>query len=86
MAIGAPKEFPPATQAPLIPGTPGNGSAQPGVATAALEPDAAPASAPPPAAVAPKPPRQVKKKSGTWRRPAQGTPRYNLMLSLGGIY
>jgi hypothetical protein len=86
MAIGAPKEFPPAAQAPLIPGTPGTAPAQRGVATAALEPDAGPAASPPPAAVAPRPPRQVKKKSGSWRRPAQGTPRYNLMLSLGGIY
>jgi hypothetical protein len=78
MAIGAPKEFAPAApQAPLIPGTaPG----QPGVATATLEPGVAP-----PAGVAPssKPPRQAKKSS---RRVAPGTPRYNLMLSLGGVY
>jgi hypothetical protein len=81
MTIGGPKEFPAAQQAPLIPGTPG----QPGTATAALEPGAAspPTSfASPPAA----PPKRQAKKSGSWRKPAQGTPRYNLMLSLGGVY
>jgi hypothetical protein len=81
MTIGGPKEFPAAQQAPLIPGTPG----QAGTATAALEPGAAspPTSfAPPPAA----PPKRQAKKSGSWRKPAQGTPRYNLMLSLGGVY
>jgi hypothetical protein len=81
MTIGGPKEFPAAQQAPLIPGTTG----QPGVATAALDPGAAPPSgvaSPPPAA----PQRRQAKKSGSWRKPAQGTPRYNLMLSLGGVY
>ncbi len=83
MAIGAPKEFPPAVQAPLIPGT---APAQPGVATAALDPGApAPSAYAPPPAASPKPPRQAKK-SGSWRKPAKGTPRYNLMLSLGGVY
>lgn len=79
MAMGGPREFPPATQAPLIPGTtPG----QPGDRTAALEPGVAqPGTFPPPAASAPKP-RQAKKA----RRPGPGTPRYNLMLSLGGVY
>ena len=44
MAIGGPKEFPPAVQAPLIPGTaPGTAApGQPGVATAALDPGVAP--------------------------------------------
>ncbi|KAB2940552.1 MAG: hypothetical protein K8F92_11870 [Hyphomicrobium sp.] len=86
MAIGAPKEFPPVTQQqPLIPGTTAPG--QPGVATAALEPSAtSPAAVSPPPAVTPRPQRQVKKKSGSFRRPAPGTPRYNLMLSLGGVY
>jgi hypothetical protein len=80
MTIGGPKEFPAAQQAPLVPGTPG----QPGVATAALDPGAAPPSgvASPPAA----PQKRQAKKSGGWRKPAQGTPRYNLMLSLGGVY
>jgi hypothetical protein len=84
MAIGGPKEFAPAQQAPLVPGNPGAAGAAPGVATATLDPGAAPThSAPPPAATSS--PRKVKK-SGSWRRPAQGTPRYNLMLSLGGVY
>jgi hypothetical protein len=81
MAIGGPKEFPAAQQAPLIPGAPG----QPGgTATAAVDPGAAPPTsvASPPAAQ----PRRQAKKSGNWRRPAEGTPRYNLMLSLGGVY
>jgi hypothetical protein len=77
MAIGAPRDLPPAAQAPLIPGTtPG----QPNVGTAALEPSVTPQGnyAPP----APSKPRQAKKS----RRPGPGTPRYNLMLSLGGVY
>lgn len=85
MAIGAPKDFPPVTQQePLIPGT--TAPTTPGTATAALEPGAtAPAAVSPPHAVTPRPPRQAKK-SGSFRRPAPGTPRYNLMLSLGGVY
>ncbi len=78
MAIGAP--LPTDVRAPLIPGTPG----QPGVATAAL--DAGVGASPPngiPAATTPKP-RQAKKSSS--RRVSPGTPRYNLMLSLGGLY
>jgi hypothetical protein len=84
MAIGAPKDFPPATQQPLIPGTT---PTQPGVATAALEPGAAgPAAVSPPSAATPRAPRQGRKSSGSFRRPNPGTPRYNLMLSLGGVY
>jgi hypothetical protein len=81
MSIGAPKDFPPAAQAPLIPGT---AAGQPGVATAALEPGATPPTSYAPSAVSK--PRQAKKSSGSWRRPSAGTPRYNLMLSLGGVY
>jgi hypothetical protein len=83
MAIGGPKNFPPATQAPLIPGTT---SQQPGVATTALDPGGSasanfgdsrqPAAAPKPRA----PKRSARRRSGP------GTPRYNLMLSLGGVY
>ena len=86
MAIGGPKDFPPAAQAPLIPGAspgPGAAPAQPGVATAALDPGVGAAPVAPAAAA--KPPKQGSKKS-SWRKPAQGTPRYNLMLSLGGVY
>lgn len=83
MAIGGPRDLPPAAQAPLIPGAaPGTAPGQPTVATAALDQggDSRPASVSPPAA--PKP-RQAYKKS---RRNGPGTPRYNLMLSLGGVY
>ena len=60
---------------------PGTAPGQPNVATAALDPGASrPASVSPSAA--PKP-RQAYKKS---RRSGPGTPRYNLMLSLGGVY
>ena len=80
MAIGGPTDFPPAAQAPLIPG-----SETGRVATAELDQGPAPHAASPHAS-APKPPRQAKKSSGSWRKPAKGTPRYNLMLSLGGVY
>jgi hypothetical protein len=85
MTIGGPKEFPAAQQAPLIPGTaPGAAPGQPNAATAALEQGASP---PPPAYVAPRAaapkPRQAYRKV---RRNGPGTPRYNLMLSLGGVY
>lgn len=83
MAIGGPRDLPPAAQAPLIPGTAQAAAAgQPNVATAALDQGGAsrPTSVSPPSA--PKP-RQAYKKS---RRSGPGTPRYNLMLSLGGVY
>lgn len=80
MAIGGPTDFPPAAQAPLIPGP---GTAK--VATAEIDQGPAPHTAPTHSS-APKPSRQAKKSSGSWRKPAKGTPRYNLMLSLGGVY
>lgn len=80
MAIGGPKEFPPldpASQGAVVPGTaPG----QPGVATTALPPGGLPPVAA--AAAAPKKAQAYKNS----RREAPGTPRYNLMLSLGGVY
>ncbi len=81
MSIGAPKDFPPPNREPLFPGP---APAQPGVATAALEPSASGPSGfspPPPAAAKPR----ANKKSAS-RRASPGTPRYNLMLSLGGVY
>ncbi|HEY8247419.1 MAG TPA: hypothetical protein VIG38_09085 [Hyphomicrobium sp.] len=85
MAIGGPRDLPPAVQAPLIPGTPpGTAPGQPGVATAALDPGGAPPASVSTPSAGPKP-RQAKK-SESWRRPGPGTPRYNLMLSLGGVY
>jgi len=81
MAIGGPTDFQPgAVQAPLIPG-PESGR----VAAAGLDQGSADHLAPTHSA-APKQPRQAKKSSGSWRKPAKGTPRYNLMLSLGGVY
>ncbi len=83
MAIGGPRELPPAVQAPLIPGTP------PG------PPQDSRVSPPRPSTRAalhrlPFPRRplgrsRVKPRSQSWRRPGPGTPRYNLMLSLGGV-
>ncbi|MFA5901345.1 MAG: hypothetical protein WC829_19760 [Hyphomicrobium sp.] len=81
MTIGGPTELRPATQEPLIPGS--SATTQPNTATGALEPAASPDGTSRPAA-APRP--RSGKKSGSWRRPAAGTPRYNLMLSLGGVY
>lgn len=81
MAIGGPKEFPPldANQNALIPGIP---SGQPGAATAALPPGGVPPTGVAPAPAAPKKAQAYKKH----RREGPGTPRYNLMLSLGGVY
>jgi hypothetical protein len=79
MSIGGPKDFPAPTTAPLIPGATNQ---TPGVATAALDPST-PGVAPSAPAAAPKA-RTSKKTSH--RRASPGTPRYNLMLSLGGVY
>jgi hypothetical protein len=84
MSIGGPRDFAPTTQEPLVPGAPAQRGS---VDTAAYDPSAsAPAAtAPTPPAVAPKP-RPSKKSASSHRRPTPGTPRYNLMLSLGGVY
>ena len=76
MAIGGP--LTPAVQEPLVPG---NASSQSTVA--ALEPNEQRAYQPP-ASAAPK--ARTAKKSSHSRRATPGTPRYNLMLSLGGVY
>jgi hypothetical protein len=82
MSIGGPRQFPAPTSAPLVPGDANHN--QQGVATAALDQGA---SAPPSAPAAAPRPRASKKSSGnSHRRPGPGTPRYNLMLSLGGVY
>jgi len=83
MAIGGPRDFPPpeAPQAPLIPGqgtTPPNN-----VATFTTAPGGAAAPVAP-RATAPK--KQAWKKPARSRRDGPGTPRYNLMLTLGGVY
>lgn len=84
MSIGGPTNVAPTSREPLIPGS---SAQQPGVDTAAYDPSAsAPAGIPgAPPAVAPKP-RPNKKSASSHRRATPGTPRYNLMLSLGGVY
>jgi hypothetical protein len=85
MAIGGPKQFAavdPVTQPPLIPGQ--AAPTQPPAATATGTPPSGGGYSPPPAASAPK--KQVNKKWSSRRRDGPGTPRYNLMLSLGGVY
>jgi hypothetical protein len=82
MSIGGPREFPAPTNVPLVPGTPGHPS---GVATAALEPSTSAPSSTPAAAPRPRPSKKMSS-GGSHRRPGPGTPRYNLMLSLGGVY
>lgn len=81
MAIGGPKALPPVDQnynaaSPY--------TAQPNVATAALEPNhEPPAAAPAPTTTRKKTSSSTKRRH---RRDGPGTPRYNLMLSLGGVY
>ncbi len=82
MSIGGPKTLPPVNSVYAAPGTPaGNGQSSTTTA-AAIVPDAERArvtSAP----AARRPPKTYKKAR---RRDGPGTPRYNLMLSLGGVY
>ena len=79
MSVGGPRDFPTTARAPLIPG---DGGAGPSNATAALEPSSSSTSSP----AASAPPKQRTTKKAKSRRVAPGTPRYNLMLSLGGVY
>lgn len=86
MAIGGPI---PATvdaqgTAPVAPGVV---TAPPGMATAAVDPSAA-AAQPPVTAPAPKTERRSNNSGNGYRshREGPGSPRYNLMLSLGGAY
>jgi hypothetical protein len=83
MAIGGPKTLPPVNSV-YAPQTPAAGNGQTGVNTAAaVGPNAG---TPPGTSVssAPKPAKTHKRSRR--RRDGPGTPRYNLMLSLGGIY
>jgi hypothetical protein len=80
MAIGAPKTLPPVNSTYAPQATPA-GNGQPGAATAtALGPDAG---VPAAASAAPKPAKTYKRSR---RKKGPGTPYYNLMLSLGGVY
>lgn len=84
MAIGAP--IPTTVDAQSAPPVaPGAVTAPPGMATAALDPNAA-AVKPPVTAPAPKAERRSSYGNRGHRRDGPGTPRYNLMLSLGGVY
>jgi len=77
MAIGGPVPISVDAQQSAPPVTPGPAAAPPGTATAALDPNVA--AMKPPVTAAPKPERRA--------RPVEpGTPRYNLLLSLGGLY
>jgi len=80
MAIGGPKALPPVNSV-YAPSTAG-GSTQPAVTTAAVGPDEAPAAS---GAAAPKPSQSYKTRS-RHREDGPGTARYNLLLSLGGVY
>jgi hypothetical protein len=79
MSIGGPKALPPVDAGSPEPVAVSVGAAQPGAATAALTEGAAPA------------PAATKRRATSEKRayrPADGpgTPRYNLLLSLGGAY
>jgi len=88
MAIGGPIPSTVDAQgaAPVMPATPGVVIAPKGMATAALDPNAPAA----PAVTAPavkEPKHRASNSSGrSYRREGPGSPRYNLMLSLGGVY
>lgn len=83
MAIGAP--IPTTVDAQSVaPVAPGMVTAPNGMATAALDPNAA--VKPPVTAPAPKADRRSSNGNRSYHRDGPGTPRYNLMLSLGGVY
>jgi hypothetical protein len=80
MTVGGPKELPPVNTVYAPAATPAGNGQPPGVATVAIEPQ----DSPPAAAARPSKPRTSSSKKV--RREGPGTPRYNLMLSLGGVY
>ena len=84
MAIGGPVPISVDVQQSAPPVTPGAASAPPGMATAALNCNGAPRRAPPDDRrfADDAPPQRAR----SYHREGPGTPRYNLMLSLGGIY
>ena len=84
MAIGGPVPISVDVQQSAPPVTPGAASAPPGMATAALGSNGAPGRAPPNHRrfADDAPPQRAR----SYHREGPGTPRYNLMLSLGGIY
>jgi hypothetical protein len=84
MAIGGPVPISVDVQQSAPPVTPEAASAPPGMATAALDSNGAPRRAPPNHRrfADDAPPQRAR----SYHREGPGTPRYNLMLSLGGIY
>jgi hypothetical protein len=80
MAIGGPKALPPVNSVYAPPAA--GGSTQSAVTTAAMEPGEAPVASGP---AAPSP-SQSYKRSRRHREDGPGTARYNLLLSLGGVY
>jgi hypothetical protein len=78
MAIGGPKALPPVNTVYAPTSSTPSGNAPPGVATAAAVPAERPA-----VVSAPRPSQSYKRSRG---EDGPGTPRYNLMLSLGGAY
>lgn len=85
MAIGAPKALPPVDQTYNAASPYSAPRQSPNVATAALEPDAHSAPAAEPSATRKRTSSNSKPRRSR-RRDGPGTPRYNLMLSLGGVY
>ncbi len=78
MAIGGPSALPPVNSVYAPPTTTATGTGATAVATAAVTPQDRPA-----VVSAPKPAQSYKRSR---RADGPGTPRYNLMLSLGGVY
>ncbi len=83
MAIGGPVPASVDVQQGEPPFTPGAATTPPGPATAALDPNAG--AVKPPVAAAP-PKGEPRSSYRSYRHEGPGTPRYNLLLSLGGIY
>ncbi len=77
MAIGAPAALPPVNSVYAAPALPATDAGQPSVTAAATPPVETTASAPS---------KPVKTSKRRHRYDGPGTPRYNLMLSLGGVY
>lgn len=84
MAIGGPKELPPLDAANVQPGY--NGYTQQPGQTAALNPNGDLGANAPAAAPAQHKPRAEGRRRSYRRGEGPGTPRYNLLLSLGGAY
>jgi len=82
MTIGGPKTLPPLDSLDSQPIAVGAGDSRQGLATAALAQDGSTPSVAP--SSAPKPSSSYKRPRHS--RDGPGTPRYNLMLSLGGVY